>query len=81
MSIPVEPSLLQNVVQILNAKPSMELTGPDGDNVLLLDIADLSNHCCHSAADVGGLALSVAKFHWHGALPSAHNSCTRGHMS
>ena len=31
---------------------------------------------CHFAADVGGLALSVAKFHWHGALHSAHNSCT-----
>ena len=42
MSIPVEPSLLQNEVQILNAKP---LIGSGGDSVLLLDIADLSDHC------------------------------------
>ena len=27
---------------------------------------------CHSAADAGGLALSMAKSHWHGALCSAH---------
>ena len=45
MSIPVEPSLLQNEVQILNAKPCKQLTGPDGDNVLRGDIADLSDHC------------------------------------
>ena len=44
---------------------------------------DLSDHCpsSHSAADIGGLALSVAKSHWHGALRSAYKSCTRGHMS
>ena len=36
---------------------------------------------CHSAADVGGLVLSMAKSHWHGALHSAHKSCTHGHMS
>ena len=34
---------------------------------------------CHSAADVGGLALSMAKSHWPGALPSAHKSFTHGH--
>ena len=28
-----------------------------------------------------GLALSTAKSHWHGALHSAHNSCTHGHVS
>ena len=39
MSIPSESSLLQNEVQILNAKP------PGGDNVLRPDIADLSDHC------------------------------------
>ena len=26
---------------------------------------------CHFTADVGGLALSMAKSHWHGALRSA----------
>ena len=39
---------------------------------------------CHFAADVGGLALSVAKSHWHGTLRSTHDSCTPctpGHMS
>ena len=44
MPIPAEPSLLQNEVQILNAKPH-KLNGPGGDNVLWLDIADLSDHC------------------------------------
>ena len=34
-----------------------------------LDIADLSYHC---PADAGGLALSMAKSPWHGALRSAH---------
>ena len=36
---------------------------------------------CHFTADVGGLALSMAKSHWHGALRSTHKSCTRGHVS
>ena len=35
---------------------------------------------CHFAADAGGLALSMAKSRWHGALHSAHKSCTQGHM-
>ena len=34
-----------------------------------LDIAALSYHC---PADAGGLALSMAKSPWHGALRSAH---------
>ena len=45
ISIPSEPCLLQNEVQILNAKPLKQLSGPGGDNVLWLDIADLSDHC------------------------------------
>ena len=36
---------------------------------------------CHSAADAGGLALSMAKSHWHGALRSTPKSCTCGHVS
>ena len=32
---------------------------------------------CHFTADVGGLALSMAKSHWHGALCSAPKSCMR----
>ena len=36
---------LQNEVQIFNAKPCKQLTGSGGDNVLRLDIADLSDHC------------------------------------
>ena len=77
MSIPSESSLLQNEVQILNAKPHKQLIGPGGDNVLQPDIADLS---CHFAADAGGSALSMAKSRWHGALRSAHKSCTPGHL-
>ena len=34
-----------------------------------------------STVDAGDLALSMAKFYWHGALRSAHKSCTHGHMS
>ena len=30
----------------------------------------------HFAIDVGGLALSMAKSHWHGALRSAQKNCT-----
>ena len=45
MSIPAEPSLLQNEVQILNAKPCKKLIGPGCDNVLWSDVADLSDHC------------------------------------
>ena len=44
MSIPSESSLLQNEVQILNAKPH-KLIGSSDDNVLRPDIADLSDHC------------------------------------
>ena len=35
---------------------------------------------CHFAADAGGSALSMAKSRWHGALYSAHKSCTHGHL-
>ena len=35
---------------------------------------------CHFAANAGGSALSKAKSHWHVALPSAHKSCTHGHV-
>ena len=45
MSIPAEPSLLQNEVQILIAKLRKYLIGSGGDNVLRLDIADLSDYC------------------------------------
>ena len=45
MSIQAEPFLLQNEVQILNAKPRKWLIGLGGDSVLRLDIADLSDHC------------------------------------
>ena len=72
MSIPGTPSLLKNEVQILNAKLHKKLIGPGGDNVLRPDIADLS----HSTADIGSLALSMAKSHWHGALRFAHKSYT-----
>ena len=46
MSISAEPnSLLQNEVQILNAKLGKLLIGAGIVNVLQLDIADLSDHC------------------------------------
>ena len=40
-----QPSFLQKTVQILSAKSCKELIGPGGDNVVHLDIADLSNQC------------------------------------
>ena len=36
---------------------------------------------CQLAAEVGGLALSMAKSHWHGALRYARKSCTHCHVS
>ena len=45
MSILAEPSLFQNEVQILHAKPRKLLIGSGGDNVLWPDIAYLSDHC------------------------------------
>ena len=58
----------------------------DGDNVLRLDIVDLSAYgqcTVITAADVGGLALSLGKSQWHGSLRSIRTckSCTRGHVS
>ena len=36
---------------------------------------------CQFAADIGGLALSMATSYWHGALLSTLNTCTHGHVS
>ena len=36
---------------------------------------------CQFAADIRGLALSMAKSYWNGALRSTQNTCTRFHMS
>ena len=63
MSIPAESSVLQNEVQIINARHASSSLDLICDNVLRLNIADLSDNCRHSAAEVGGLALSVAKSH------------------
>ena len=72
MSIPAEPSLLQNEVQV---------TGPGGD-VLRPDIADLSDLCpVIQLQTLEVCLLSMAKSHLHGALHSAHKSCTQGHVS
>ena len=35
---------------------------------------------CHSAADIGGLALSMAKSHWLGALHSTHELYIQPHV-
>ena len=45
MSIPAQPSLLQDEVQIFNAKLCKWLSGPDGGCVSQFYIADLSDHC------------------------------------
>ena len=79
MSIPVEPSLLQ--VQILSAKLRKKLIGPDGENVLRLDIADLFGHCPVIPLQTLEVWLSMTKSHWHGALCSAHKGYTRSHVS
>ena len=65
MSIPAEPSLLQNEVQILNAKSHKQLIGFDGDNVLWLDNANLSFIALSFRCFFEGSALSVSKSHWH----------------
>ena len=48
----------------------------------MVNIADLSDHCSVISLQTleAGLLL-MAKFHWHGALHSAHTSCTHGHVS
>ena len=45
VSIPAEPSLFQYEVQVFNAEPCKELSGPDGGSVLWFNIADQSDHC------------------------------------
>ena len=45
MSIPAEPSLLQDEFQVFNAKPCKKLGGPDSASVLRFYIADMSDHC------------------------------------
>ena len=79
MSIPVEPSLLRNEVQIMPSYASSSLdlvvTMSCGLTLQICLIIALSFRC----ADAGGLALLMAKSHWHGALRSAHKSYTRGH--
>ena len=45
MSIPAEPSLSQDEVQVFNAEPCKQLSGPDVGSVLWFNIADLSDHC------------------------------------
>ena len=44
MSIPAEPSLFQDEVQVFNAEPCKLLSGPDVGSVPWLNIADLSDH-------------------------------------
>ena len=45
MSIPAEPSLFQDEVQVFNAEPYKLLSGPDVGTVLWFNIADLLDHC------------------------------------
>ena len=80
MSIPSESSLLQNEVQILNAKPHKQPIGPSGDNFLQPDIADLSDHCPVISLQTLEVRLSMAKSRWHGALRFTHKSCAHGHV-
>ena len=84
MSIPAEPSLLQNEVQILNAKPRKYIVFHWiwwWQRLAAWHCKSVWSLPCHSSAEVGGLILSMAKSNWHGALSSAHKSCTHGHVS
>ena len=80
MSIPAEPSLLRNEVQILSAKPRKYLIGSGDDSVLRLDIAGLSDHCPVILLQTLEVWLYQWPSHWHGALRFAHKSCARGHV-
>ena len=81
MFIPVELPPLQDEVQILNAKLHKKLIGPDGDNVLRLIIADLSDHCLVIQLQT----LEVWLFQWPSLTGiehcAPHMSCTSGHVS
>ena len=88
MSIPSEPSRLQNEVQTLNASwGGMKREAAQVAHWTWWWQCLAAWHCrsvwsfpCHFAADAGGLALSMAKSHWHRALRFAHKSCTHGHV-
>ena len=81
VSIPVELSLLQD-------GPGLQCQAEQVVHCIWGWQCLMASHCrsvwslpCHPPADVGGLALSVAKSHWHGALGSAHKVYTCGLVS
>ena len=81
MSIPSESSLLQNEVQILNAKPHKYLIGPGGDNVLGPDIADLSDHCPVIPLQMLEVWLCQSPSLTGMEHCTMHTSCTHSHVS
>ena len=66
MSIPVEPSLLQN--KVITALPQVAHWIWWWQCLAAWHCRSVWSLPYHFAADVGGLALSMAKSHWHGAL-------------
>ena len=78
MSILSESSLLQTEVQILNAKVAHWTWW--WQCLAAWHCRSVWSLPCHFAADAGGSALSMAKSRWHGALRSAHKSCTHSHV-
>ena len=68
------------------SRSSMASCASSSMDLMVTMSCDLTLQICliialSSAADVGGLVLSMAKSHWHGALPCTHKSCTHGHVS
>ena len=60
MSTPAEPSLFQNEVQILNAKPQVVHWTWWWQHLATWHCRSVLSLPCHSTADIGGLVLSMA---------------------
>ena len=79
---PYHRSFLSFRMRSRSSMPSCASSSLDLVVTMSCGLADLSVWSLpyHFAADNGGLALSVAKSCWHGALHSTHKSCTHGHV-
>ena len=76
-SCPYHGSLLSFSMRSRSSMPSR--TSSSLDLVVTMSCG-LTLQICHFAVDAGGLALSMAMPRWHGALRSAHKSCTHDHV-
>ena len=75
---PYHRSLLSFRMRSRSSMPSR--TSSSLDLVVTMSCGLTLHICLIIALDARGSPLSLAKSRWHGALRSAHKSCTHGHM-